>query len=92
MELVAMPAVPGAVLVVVHAQKGFGLKEGVLDGPAELRDRDHCVKGNGFGRIGEDVLGGMGLMLGFGPEKERAATGCSPTQAMYLTWRPGRFL
>ena len=31
-------------------------------------------------------------ILGADPEKERAATGCSPTQARYLIRRPGRFL
>ena len=75
MEHVAVPAVPGAVLVVVHAEQGLGLEEGALDGPAELRDRDQGVKGNGVGGIGEDVLGGAGLVLGFGPEEEEGLGG-----------------
>ena len=75
MEHVAMPAVPGAMLVVVHAEERLGLEERPLDGPAELRDRDQGLNRDGFGGVGEDVLGGVGLVLGLGPEEEERLWG-----------------
>lgn len=53
-------------------------------------DRDQCVKGNGFGHIGEDVLGGMGLLLGFAPEEEEGLGGRRGSSDVSGTRQTGR--
>ena len=74
-EHVAMPTVPGTVLVVVHAEEGLGFEEGPLDGPAELGDRDQGLEGDGGGGVGEDILGGLSLVLGLRAEEEERLWG-----------------
>ena len=67
---VAVPAGPGAVLVVSHAEEGLALEEGALDGPAQDGDLDHRLERAVLGGIAEDVLGLSLLVLGLGTEEE----------------------
>ena len=69
-EHVAVPPPEGSVLVVVHAKKLLGLEKGPLDGPAKPRHIDHGLDRQGFGGVGQDVLGGSGGVLGLCAEEE----------------------
>ena len=70
MDHVAVPAGPGAVLVVSHAEEGLALDEGALDGPAKDGDLGHRLEGAVLGGIAEDVPGFPLLVSGFGTEEE----------------------
>ena len=69
-EHVTVPAGPGAVLVMPHAEKGLALEEGAGVGPAKDGDLDHRLEGAVFGGIAEDVLGLPLRVLGLGAEEE----------------------
>ena len=83
MEHVAVPAGPGAVLVMPHAEKGFALEQGTLDRPAKDGDLNHRLEGAVFGSIAEDVFCRSLLVLGFGAEEEEPDVTDRPNQATH---------